>query len=172
MLCVHSFALVLLVAFSASGLKIFASATRATPGAALGGGDRAPGETGIGGSGGRSGPDLRTLLALAGTASSNESAEIRESIRRFVWHRSGRHCSHKLVSMRQMACRLHDALHRAHMLDIIESPPTGITKKCLSMIWCHFWSLSYISHIECPVDMYWKDFFCYSSEVFKKFTDN
>ena len=132
MLFVYSLALVLLVAISASDLTNSPSAPRAVLGAALGGGDRALEDTGVGGGGGRSGPELRTLLALARTASANESAEIRESIRRYIWNRSGRHCSHKLVNMRQVACRLHDALHRAHMLDIIGSPPTGITKKRLS----------------------------------------
>ena len=132
MLFVHSLALVLLVAFSAPNLALSSSATRAVPGAALGGGERSLGETSVGGGAGRSGPELRALLALAGTTSTNESAENREIIRRYIWNRSGRHCSHKLVNMRQVACRLHYALHRAHMLDIIDSPPTGITKKRLS----------------------------------------
>lgn len=59
--------------------------------------------------------------------------EAIESVRRYAWARFGHTCSSRLVARRERACSLYGVLRGANMLDIIDSPPAGITTRAISM---------------------------------------
>lgn len=81
---------------------------------------------------GRTFAELMALLQDP-TASSTVKNETKESLRSYIWKRSGRYCSTRLIQMLTFSCRVYNALRGADMLEVAYSPPAYSNRPTLSM---------------------------------------